>query len=215
MTSVLDRPVGDALDPLADDEESADLGHGACGACGHDPACGHASVTSLGGTTWFCHTEDHSCFHGVATTRHDTYRREWENGTVDIVASFPVLIDAEGNEVTDVKIGLEPGVTPRVVKSTDKVWYCKVEGGEVVGNGDELEDGSAPANPDVPTDGPPCPSLRCVCAGCLASRAALRENAIHGAPAPKSGARGAWADRSWDGPLAQFPGHSHDDTKEH
>lgn len=30
--------------------------------CGHDPACGYASVTLNGETTWLCHDDDHSCY---------------------------------------------------------------------------------------------------------------------------------------------------------
>lgn len=38
-------------------------GLGPCAACGHDPACGYASIAQGDGPErWFCHTEDHSCY---------------------------------------------------------------------------------------------------------------------------------------------------------
>lgn len=35
---------------------------GPCVACGHDPACGFASVSQGGETFWRCHDDDHSCY---------------------------------------------------------------------------------------------------------------------------------------------------------
>lgn len=34
----------------------------ACVACGHDPACGIASISTSDGTKWYCHTDDHDCY---------------------------------------------------------------------------------------------------------------------------------------------------------
>lgn len=93
------------------------------------------------------------------------------------------------------------GETATLANTRSEVWYGGLEGGEVV-NDVAVTDTLQP-HPS---------SLRCSCAGCLASRAALRENAIHGALRPKNGPGSAWADRSWDGPLAEFPGHGHSDA---
>lgn len=35
----------------------------ACGLCGHEPACGSASVTQGVQEVWLCHADDHSCYH--------------------------------------------------------------------------------------------------------------------------------------------------------
>lgn len=162
-------------------EDEIDVAHGPCGSCGHDPACGHASITTLGGTTWFCHEHGHSCYETVTAA-----------------------IGCQSGEA-EVFIGLEPGIPRPVFNSTGKVWYCKVEGGEVV-EARSVDDSS---EVDIP---PTHPSLRCSCEACLSSRAAIRENAIHGAPLPKTGKSGVWADRKWDGPLADFPGISSNDS---
>jgi hypothetical protein len=46
----------DCLDALREDAP------GACCACGHEPACGFASVTVGDETRWYCHEDDHSCY---------------------------------------------------------------------------------------------------------------------------------------------------------
>lgn len=33
-----------------------------CVTCGHDPACGHASIYMNGVERWYCHDNDHSCY---------------------------------------------------------------------------------------------------------------------------------------------------------
>ena len=33
-----------------------------CGRCGHDPACGHASMTVNGVETWYCHGDNCDCY---------------------------------------------------------------------------------------------------------------------------------------------------------
>lgn len=42
--------------------EYPELAKGPCGRCDHVPACGHASVTRDDEETWYCHTDDHSCY---------------------------------------------------------------------------------------------------------------------------------------------------------
>lgn len=45
--------------------ECPNAGPGPCGACSHDPACGHASICfgfGDGSTIWYCHADDHSCY---------------------------------------------------------------------------------------------------------------------------------------------------------
>lgn len=37
-------------------------GRGPCAGCGHDPACGFASVYRDGVERWLCHCDSHSCY---------------------------------------------------------------------------------------------------------------------------------------------------------
>lgn len=37
-------------------------GPGFCASCGHDPACGFASIDDSQGFRWLCHDDDHSCY---------------------------------------------------------------------------------------------------------------------------------------------------------
>ena len=37
---------------------------GSCIVCGHDPACGYASIFHDGKEDWYCHDDDHSCYEG-------------------------------------------------------------------------------------------------------------------------------------------------------
>ena len=143
---------------------------GACGSCGHDPACGHASITVDGVETPLCHTYDHSCY--IAAGQSTASNR------------------------------------------CSEVWYGKSEGGEVVDDGAESGPHTLPATVATPALPAAGHGLRCSCAGCLASRAALRVATIRDALRPKNGPSGAWADRNWDGALAEFPGQTHDDTME-
>lgn len=174
-------PVEDeTLDPWANVkfEPAAEGKHGPCGSCGHDPACGFASITVDDVETWLCHSDDgadaHSCYANAGQER----------------------------------------VAQSVANTRSEVWYGKSEGGEVVeahGRADGtalpfISSASAAQNSEHTT--------RCSCAGCLASRAALRERTMRDALRPKNGPSGAWSDRSWDGPLAEFPGHSHSDEAE-
>lgn len=49
--------------------------------------------------------------------------------------------------------------------------------------------------------------LRCGCARCLEHRATIRVRALAELTAPDGVEDGDhWAERSWDGPLARFPG---------
>lgn len=44
----------------------AGQGLGPCGGCGHDPACGFASVSKGDVEVWLCHADDHSCYVGLS-----------------------------------------------------------------------------------------------------------------------------------------------------
>lgn len=39
---------------------------GPCAHCGHDPACGFASI----GDDWYCHDDDHTCYSVAETLRY-------------------------------------------------------------------------------------------------------------------------------------------------
>ena len=52
--------------------------------------------------------------------------------------------------------------------------------------------------------------LRCVCIDCRAERETIRAEAL--ASAGESAKPGSWADRPWNGPFANYPGTTHDDT---
>lgn len=96
------------------------------------------------------------------------------------------------------------------------IWYTRSEDGVVCPNA-RHHSSTGPAK----RPGPDSPitleighavehSLRCVCAGCLEERATIR-NAANAEMTATSPAK-TWARRSWDGPLANFPGTTHDDT---
>lgn len=44
------------------DDSGKRVTHGACAGCGHDPACGFASVHFRDEELWFCHADDHTCY---------------------------------------------------------------------------------------------------------------------------------------------------------
>lgn len=50
----------DHVETKCDAYEEPDIG--VCAGCGHDPACGYASVTQGGETFWLCHDDEHSCY---------------------------------------------------------------------------------------------------------------------------------------------------------
>lgn len=48
------------------DDDAPPPDPGPCVSCGHDPACGFASIWNAeSGERWFCHDDDHSCFVGT------------------------------------------------------------------------------------------------------------------------------------------------------
>lgn len=65
--------------------------------------------------------------------------------------------------------------------------------------------GRSQGHPD--DEGHPVP---CPCDDCITERAAIRAAAL--ADAADGSRTGRWAERSWDGPTANFPGTTHDDT---
>lgn len=83
---------------------------GACASCGHDPACGFASVNG----DWLCHDDDHSCYFqasidslGNGSDGYDEVRRRLSNDNgnrtslSDVAAELGIdlgtLDEADGN----------------------------------------------------------------------------------------------------------------------
>lgn len=93
-----------------------------------------------------------------------------------------------------------PGFARAAFADSHAPWYTYVEGGQL-----HPEAASRPLEP-VSIEGH---AMRCSCSECLNERDALRTETLAGSPEDKAG---KWADRSWNGPLANFPGTTHDDT---
>lgn len=55
------RMLGRAFPAWVAPEVDPDENVGPCAVCGHDPACGFASVEG----DWLCHADDHSCYFGA------------------------------------------------------------------------------------------------------------------------------------------------------
>ena len=59
MTAIVPGGHSAEAAPLSDADPDENVGP--CAICGHDPACGFASVEG----DWLCHADDHSCYFAV------------------------------------------------------------------------------------------------------------------------------------------------------